>query len=272
MLSASRHREEHAMRSGTLRRRWRLLATFGGLAAASAVICPLAHAQGIGYTGSIYVSRTTYPTTAGRSTSISIFNSVDVTAGAVRASVSVPLVRETTTFTGETVDQSSGSATRTGFGDPLIRVDVRALDDRARALQVTIAGSVKPGLVDPDDGFGTGETDVAAGATVFKGMGRTSFFGDVLYWKYGDPEGIDFRDTISYGIGVARAFGGGRWSGMATVSGFQHGIEGAPPPLQLSLAVLALTGDRQSLAVTTGIGLTDGSEGFSIGTSWRIAH
>jgi hypothetical protein len=233
-----------------------------------------AYSQEVGYSASVYAARSTYPTD--RITSAYLFNSVDMTAGPVRASVSVPFIRQRITFTGEPIDPATGAdvpleSTTTGWGDPLVRVDVRLLDDRRHALQIGVAGSVKLPVVNADSGRGTGVADVGVGGSVFKASGRTSVFGDLLFWKYGDPEGIDFENTLSYSVGVGRVLWGGRWSALVSLAGFSSGIDGAPPPVQLNLGVLALAAGRQSVALTAGIGLTD-SSGLSIGTSWRIAR
>jgi len=231
-----------------------------------------ARAQEVGYTASLFAARSTYPTD--RFTSLYFFNSVDLTAGPVRASLSLPLVRQRVTTFDAAVDPATGlvtdlETTTTGLGDPLVRADVRVIDDRSLGLQVAVAASVKLPVVDAEDGLGTGETDYGIGASVFKTAGRTSVYADVLFWKYGDPEGIDFEDSLSYSVGMGRVLGSSRWSAMVSLAGFSQGVGAAAPPVQLNVAVLALAGRRQSVAVTAGIGLNEGS-GFSIGTSWRI--
>ena len=233
---------------------------------------PPASAQEVGYTASLFVARSTYSTD--RFTSLYFFNSVDLTAGPVRASLSLPLVRQRITTFDAAVDPATGlvtdlETTTTGLGDPLVRADVRVIDDRALGLQVAVAASVKVPVVDADDGLGTGKADYGIGGTVFKAAGRTSVFADVLFWKYGDPEGLDFENSLSYSVGMGRVLGGSRWSALVSFAGFSQGIADAAPPMQLNVAVLALAGRRQSVALTAGIGLNEGS-GFSIGTSWRI--
>jgi hypothetical protein len=230
-----------------------------------------AHAQDVGYTASLYVARGTY---AGvQVTGVYFFNSVDVTHGRLRLSGSVPVIRERSTFA-EATDgpAAAGADTVSGLGDPLIRLDVRLVDDRARGLQIGLAGALKPPLVGAGNGLGTGVADVAAGGSVFKAAGSTSLFADVLFWKYGDPEGVDYQDTWSYSVGVGRLIGRGRWSTLMSLAGFSHGIAGAAAPLQLNIAMLTLVGRRQSVAITAGFGLNDSSGDFSIGTSWRVAR
>lgn len=233
-----------------------------------------ARGQEVGYTASLFVARSTYPTD--RFTSTYLFNSVDLTVGPFRASVSVPFVRQRVITFDAVLDPATGAltdleTTTTGLGDPLVRTDLRVIDDRSRGLQIAVAGSVKLPVVEAEGGLGTGQADIGIGGSVFKVAGRTSLYADILFWKYGDPEGLDFEDSLSYSIGIGRVLGSGRWSGMISLAGFSQGVGESAPPVLLNVAALALAGRRQSLAITASVGLNDNS-GFSIGTSWRIAR
>jgi hypothetical protein len=244
------------------------------LAAAIIAAAAPARAQEVGYTASIYVSRGSYPAESDPVTSLYVFNGFDVTAARVRAAVSVPYVR--TTFRDLVVDPATGAASTlenrvSGFGDPLVRIDVRLFDDASRPLQVAVVGSVKVPVVDVESRLGTGEMDVAAGGSLFTAMGGTSLFADLLFWKYGDPEGVDFEDTLSYSVGVGRLLGASRWSAMVSLAGFSKGLEGAAAPVQLNAALLTLISHRQSIAISAGFGLNDSSGGLSLGASWRIS-
>jgi hypothetical protein len=234
-----------------------------------------ARAQNLGYTASLFVSRATYPADTGHDASVYVFNSVDVAVGRIRASASLPFVRRRLTFPVLTTDPATSgemTETATGVGDPLLRADVTVLGDRARGWQLTVAGSVKLPLAAADTGLGTGETDVGFGGSLFSAQGKTSLFADVMFWKYGDPEGVDFEDSLSYSVGFGRVLGTGRWSAMTALTGFSHGIDGYAGPLQLNLTMLALASRRQSVALTAGVGLNEASRGFTVGTSWRITR
>lgn len=251
-----------------------ITALLAGWALSLSATAPAA-AQEVGYTASLFVSQAGSP--AETYDSVFVFNTVDLTSGRLRFSLSVPWVRQHL-VTEDTVSVVDGSlipgtdTVTTGFGDPLARVDVRLVEDWSRALQVSVAGSVKLPVVDIEGGLGTGETDVAFGVSVFKGAGRNSLLIDALYWKYGDPEGVDFKDALSYSVGVARMVGVGKWSTMVSLAGFTSAIEGQSPPVQLNVGLLGLVGRRQSLAISAGFGLTDSAGDFSIGASWRISR
>lgn len=229
----------------------------------------VAHAQTVGYSGSVFVARTTYGTE--RTTSLYVFNGVDVSGGPLRVSASIPFVRQRATPVETLADPALVPAARTstGLGDPLVRLDVRVVDDRRRNLQIGLVGSVKPALADAADGLGTGVADYAAGLSVFQAVGGAVLVGDALYWKYGDPEGVDFENALSYSLGLGKSVGAGRWSTMVSLAGFSP-VAGAPAPLLLTVGMMTLTGRSQSLAITAGFGLTSTASDFSVGTSWRI--
>jgi hypothetical protein len=231
-----------------------------------------AGAQAIGYTASVNGVRGTYP--GQRLDSVYVFNGVDIAGGPFNLAASIPWIRVKTTPSDlvDGVTVPAVASTSAGFGDPLMRFDVRVLDDRSRALQVGVAASVKLPVVDASSGRGTGRADYAVGTNVFKAVDRTSVMADVLFWKYGDPEGLDFSNAWSYSVAAARIFGDGRWSAIASLAGFSAGIGGMPAPVALNVGVMTLVAGNQSLGVTTSFGLNDGSSDFSVGMTWRISR
>jgi hypothetical protein len=228
-----------------------------------------AGAQTIGYSGSWYGATGTYPST--QVDSVYLFNGVDVAKGPVRVAVTVPWMRVKTTIasTTTTVSSVSGATTSTGLGDPLVRLDVRLFENPFRTLRVGAATAVKVPAVSADTGRGTGEADYAVGGTGYASLARTSLMADVLFWKYGDPAGFDFKNTWSYSVGAAQTMGR-RWSALASLSGLSAGIGDLAPPVAVNVGALVLVGGRQSLAVMTSFGLNDGSSDVSVGTTWRV--
>lgn len=115
-------------------------------------------------------------------------------------------------------------------------------------------------------------TSRPAGANAVKVLGATSLLADLLYWKYGDPEGVDFVDTLAYNVGVARRLGSGRFSVLSSLSGGTAAIGGLDPPVAVTVAVLSLVGRRQSVVVSATAGLTSGASDVAVGASWRVAR
>ena len=146
------------------------------------------------------------------------------------------------------------------------------VNDEAGRVRIGLTGALKIPMVDVSTGRGTGETDYGLGGSAAAPIGRSSLMTDVVYWTYGDPEGVNFTDSWSYSVGIAQGVGSGRSALMASISGFSSGIDGAPPPVALSVGLLTLVQRRHSVALTASIGLTESSSDLSVGASWRLAR
>ena len=220
--------------------------------------------QTVGYTVGLAGIRGTYP--GERLDSTYVFHTFDASAGVIRASLTVPWMRV------ESTPDLGAPATLSGLGDPLLRADVRVAASAAEGWQLSLAAAVKPPIVDAESGRGTGELHVAAGATAMKMMGRTSLLADLLYWKYGDPEGAAFADTLAYSVGLARRLGGGRWSMLSSLSGSTAPVGDLDRPLAVTMAVLAMVGRRQSVVLSATAGLTNGASDAGVAVSWRVVR
>ncbi len=218
-------------------------------------------AQTVGFSTAVYAARTSGLT---RLDSLFVFPGIDVTAGPVRAALTVPVVRTTS-------ESSDGSvSTTSGAGDPLLRLDVRVLE-RGHGTRMTLAAAAKPAIVDPETGRGTGQSDAAIGATVVHPVASGALIADVMYWRYGDPEGVDFPDAWAYSLGTTRTLGI-NWSILGAVSGFTAALPGESRPVSFTLGLLRMLHRRQSVSVTASLGANDSAGDFSIGASWRIVR
>jgi hypothetical protein len=108
---------------------------------------------------------------------------------------------------------------QTGVGDPLVRGDVEILRDTASRPSLRLHAAAKLPLMDPGDGFSTGEWDVGSGISLAKRVGHNAVFADVAYWRFGDPPGLELKDAVAYSAAYGRTMPNGRWSIMASVSG-----------------------------------------------------
>lgn len=228
-------------------------------------------AQTVGATVSIFAVRGTYATET--TDGLYLFTGVDAAGGPVRLAVSFPLMRVESNPLAPLPDGTpSFPYSSTGVGDPLLRGDVRIVNDTRRGLQVSVAGAAKFGVVQSTSGRGTGEHDLGAGGSAFAFRGRTSLMADVMFWHYGDPDGVDYEDGLSYSVGAGRLIGSGRWSVLGSVAGFSNGIEGASPPVSVGVSLLGAFSTGQSVAVSASVGLNESASDFSVGVSWRIAQ
>lgn len=275
------------------------LAAVAGLCAA--VAAPAA-AQSVTYIGSVQASTGDYIFTD-RTTSLYFVNGIELTAGLVRVSGTLPVIGQSTPWvtygpvavpsggklSGEVAREVMGRGTgqgrrtitlpvtqegvayATGVGDPLVRADVEFVTDRGSRPSLRINASAKFPLADPDNGFGTGAWDYGGGVSLSKRIRRRSMFVDVAYWNFGDLPDLQLKDAVAYSVGYGQILGTGRWSMLASVSGWTAIIDGASPQLELGLGLSRLIKPGRSISISAGVGLTETAPDVSIGLGWRVA-
>lgn len=157
-----------------------------------------------------------------------------------------------------------------GAGDPTFRLAVEVVRETDGSPSVTLSGSVKPPLADPDRGFGTGAWDGGASLGLSKRVGEAFLFADLGYWSYGDMEDIELKDPVSYGAGIGVVPGGGRVGLMASVSGSTRILEETDPPLEVGVGVNVGFAGRRSVSATLSFGLSESSPDVAAGIGWSL--
>jgi hypothetical protein len=88
-----------------------------------------------------------------------------------------------------------------GFGDIDVGLKYRLLDEGA-APALAVMATVKMPTADEAKGLGTGETDYGLKLLASKGFGSVAAHLNLGYTVIGEPDGADWDDVISYGLGV----------------------------------------------------------------------
>ncbi len=260
-------------------------------------------AQSVTYTGSVQVSTGDYIFTD-RTTSLYFVSGLELAAGPVRVSGTVPVIGQSTPWVtyGPTVVPSGGAAGgevarqvggrraggargrtivtlpvpeegvgySTGLGDPLVRADLELMTDRGSRPSLRINASTKVPVAEMDGGFGTGAWDVGGGLSLAKRLGRGSLFMDVSYWDFGDLPDLELQNALAYGLAYGRVLGSGRWSVLTSISSWTSIVDGADPPVQLGVGLSRLFSTGRSVSVTAGVGLTETAPDVSIALGWRL--
>jgi hypothetical protein len=93
--------------------------------------------------------------------------------------------------------------TESGLGDVMLSAFNTVMNERRDAFGLDLGGKVKLPTADEQRGLGTGETDYAVQADVFKPFGNLTAFGSLGYRIYGDPPGLTLRNVPYYAIGAS---------------------------------------------------------------------
>jgi hypothetical protein len=238
--------------------------------ATAALLWAAAASAQVGYTGSLYFVKV--ETAEGdRTDAVYVFNSLDFEYRRLRATATFPVIAQQSAWIDATLGPVE-TGWSSGAADPTFRLDAEVWRSRFRSTSVRLSGTVKVPVASVDDGYSSGQADVALGASIATFRGRNNLTADVTYWILGDPSELDYRNVPSFYAGYARVLDGRyKWSGIVALSGAPSPIPGLDPSVQLSLALLRVLRPGAALGVSFDIGLTDAAADFAVGSTWRFA-
>lgn len=166
---------------------------------------------------------------------------------------------------GQVIPIGSGSTSEDGLGDIIVRDDYFFYGGGTGKPWLYATARLKIPTADETKGLGSGEFDYGPGVGIIQPVGeRWHFLSEAIYMVRGDPDGIDFENTLWFFIG-----GEARVSDPARVSLFydrrESVISGKDPTASLILGYSHRYSDKRELRSFLSIGLTDTSEDYGIG-------
>jgi hypothetical protein len=165
------------------------------------------------------------------------------------------------------VQGTSGTSTlalisASGLGDIILAGGYRVVD-RSDGLQIVVGARVKLPTASSSKGLGTGETDIAATASLRRRLDRGWSYADGGFVRVGDPAGVTLRDAVLWGVG-----GGRRLSSRVFLLASAYGNTATVPEFGASAEIGAGLGiklsDRASLTVMPLVGVTNASPKYGI--------
>ena len=93
--------------------------------------------------------------------------------------------------------------TENGLGDVVASAFYNVLNESSAPLGLDLGAKIKFGTADASRGLGTGKTDYALQADLFKPVGALTAFGSLGYRWYGDPAGTDLKNAFYGAIGAS---------------------------------------------------------------------
>lgn len=125
-------------------------------------------------------------------------------------------------------NETSGiRTTERGLGDIIVRAGAVLFPENATGFSVNGSVAVKLPTADETRGLGTGETDYAAFVGIDQRLQAFKLSVTTGYLKSGDPPGLDYHNSFSYGFGLSRRFArttvyGAYDHRQAVLSGFEN--------------------------------------------------
>ena len=284
----------------------RLLARWTAVVVVSTAAAP-AQSQTVNYTGSVQYATGSY-IFAERTHSVYLANGLTLSHGRVQASVSVPIIYQSSPWVsysgvggvpsggpqqgavgrgpGPDDDRGGRRSDReivvlpdtatyadVGIGDPSLRADFTLRRGLNGGLSIRLAGSVKAPIADVDRGFGIGAWDGGLGAALSQRFRTWFLFGEAMYWWMGAMQEVRLQNSVAYSLSLGRSLSNGRVGLLASLSGCADAlVEDVDPPLQAGLGLsISFDDGRYGLSASSTFGLTESTPDAALAIGWQVA-
>ena len=157
-----------------------------------------------------------------------------------------------------------------GFSDPNVYLSARLTPGTLTATALYLNASTKIPLADPETGFGTGAWDFGAGLSLTQRFSTFFITADVMYWHIGDMQDLNFKDPLSFGLGLGKSFQNGKWLISSLLTGYTQIIEGYDPPMSLGIGLGHFLTKNIALNANISFGLSESSSDVGGGIGWSI--
>jgi hypothetical protein len=150
----------------------------------------------------------------------------------------------------------SDGSTETGPGDVILRGQHLLVPEGSSGLSLDGSVAIKLPTADETKGLGTGEADYGGFLGLHQRFGsyKLSLLGG--YILTGDPPGIDYRNIVLYGIGLAKTFVATQV--MISFEGRQAVVSGMKNPQEIHAGVFHILNADYAVKASGFVGLNNG--------------
>lgn len=158
----------------------------------------------------------------------------------------------------------AGSGDVSGFSDLVISGSYLARQQSATRPGVRVFGAVKLPTADPDEGLGSGGTDVSASVEVFQSFGAVTPYAYAGARLRGEGDFVETRDAFQGGLGLQSAVAE-NWNWVASYDYRGAGTEGGDEAHELTTFLSWSARERLTFSIYAYTGFTDASPDFGAG-------
>ena len=157
-----------------------------------------------------------------------------------------------------------------GLSDPNLYLSVRLTPLTQSKTLLYLNASTKVPVTNPETGFGTGAWDFGVGMSITQRFNTFFLTADAMYWHLGDMEDLNFKDPVSFALGLGKSFDNSKWLVSTMVTGYTPIIEGYDPPMGLSVGLGYFLTKNIALNANVSFGLSESSSDVGGGIGWSI--
>lgn len=168
--------------------------------------------------------------------------------------------------------QSMSSFGHVGLGDVYLYGSYNIFEDHASLFSLTLNSFVKIPTANYSQGLGTGKFDYGVSATIRQTVKSYLAFADLGYIEIGKPANINYRNPISFGLGIGRLFDDGNYSLLLYYQAYTTIIDGYDAPRLISLGFNFKINPKLTLSLIGAGGLSKVTSDFSFssGLEWNL--
>lgn len=157
-----------------------------------------------------------------------------------------------------------------GFSDPNLYLSARLTPGSLTTTSLYLNASTKIPLANPESGFGTGAWDFGAGLSLTQRFHTFFITADAMYWHLGDMQDLNFKDPLSFGLGLGKSLQNGKWLISGLFTGYTRIIEGYDPPMSIGMGLGYFLTRNIALNANISFGLSESSSDVGGGIGWSI--
>lgn len=165
---------------------------------------------------------------------------------------------------------NNSRTSESGIGDIIAGVSYNLLPYQAKQVLLDVTAKIKIPVADESRGLGSGELDFYIQADAFYHLNQINYFATIGYKIYGDPPGINYRDSIYLSVGSSYSFIKKLSAGI--IYDFREAaFAGNSNPSELTFFASKRLSAKKSLLAYIVKGLSKGSPEWGIGISFSHA-
>lgn len=131
-------------------------------------------------------------------------------------------------------------------------------------IDLYLKSYVKVPFADKNSGLGTGKFDYSLAMGVRKNIESFMFFAELGYLFLGDAPEINYKDPVTYNLGVGTFFTSQNFGLLLSYSGYSKVIDGYDPPAQLSLGIMLNSSHMMGYNIYVSKGLSELNPDYTI--------
>src|SRR5690606_8968765 len=162
------------------------------------------------------------------------------------------------------VNQSSMMNSQISLGDLYLYSSYQLFNEVSNPIDLYFTPGIKFPTASASSGIGTGKFDYSISASMRRSIESFVLLAEAGFIKFGDPDGINYKDPFTYGIGLGKFISENGNSVLLYFLSYTNILDNYESPRQLSLGLNFKLNPETTLSFISSKGLSNYSPDFSL--------